>query len=99
MTELHEIVNKLPDAPMARERGGHFAKPRGSIHEGGVGSGRKAKGLRTPDKAHIGWKNYGIDAYISKAEKDYKSKQVREIADRWSGALGKERSLDDIIRG
>ena len=96
MAELQEIINKLPDAPMARERGGHFAKPRGSIHEGGVGSGRKAKGLRTPDKAHIGWKNYGIDAYIDKAEKDYKAKQpqVQEIAERYSG-----RSLDEIIKG
>lgn len=81
LKELEDMVHHSTDAPMAREHDGHFSKPRGSIHEGGQGSGRKQKGIRG-DPAHIGWKNYGIDAEIDKAEKDY---------------LTKERSLDEII--
>ncbi len=47
----------------------------GYAGEGGKGSGRKplnkSEDPKTRDKAHIGWKNYGIDDYIDKAEKEY----------------------------
>ncbi len=43
--------------------------------EGGQGSGRKptwkSEDPKTRDKHHVGWKNYGIDDYLDKAEKDY----------------------------
>src|SRR3970282_1627288 len=42
--------------------------------EGGVGSGRKPYASKDPkrkDKAHVGWKNQGIQNYLDKAEKDY----------------------------
>ena len=45
-------------------------------YEGGVGSGRKklwkSEDPKTKEKHHVGWKNYGIDDYLDKAEKDYK---------------------------
>lgn len=46
--------------------------------EGGQGSGRKqykSEDPKSKDKAHIGWKNYGIDDYIDKAEQDYFAKE------------------------
>jgi hypothetical protein len=51
-------------------------------YEGGVGSGRKklwkSEDPKTKEKSHIGWKNYGIQGYLDKAEKDYKEKQANE---------------------
>ncbi len=72
-----------------------------TLTEGGVGSGRKKQFAKDKfgDPAHVGWKNYGIEGYIKKAERDYKSKQVKEIAQRYTNSFGKERSLNDIIRG
>lgn len=42
--------------------------------EGGQGSGRKPYASKDParkDKAHVGWKNQGIQNYLDKAEQDY----------------------------
>ena len=52
----------------------HLEKEHGIIQEGGPGSGRKPYASKDParkDKAHVGWKNQGIDNYLAKAEQDY----------------------------
>ena len=58
----------------------------GYAGEGGQGSGRKqykSEDPKSKDKAHIGWKNYGIDDYIDKAEQDYLAKEQLEDPTPW----------------
>ncbi len=54
-------------------------------YEGGVGSGRKklwkSEDPKTKEKHHVGWKNYGIDDYLEKAEKEYKEKSKEQFED------------------
>lgn len=52
----------------------HLKDEHGIAQEGGVGSGRKPYASKDParkDKAHVGWKNQGIDDYLDLATKDY----------------------------
>ncbi len=77
--------------------------PSTTLTEGGDGSGRKptwkSKDPKTQDKHHIGWKNYGIQGYLDKAEKDYEEgKEQFEDPTPWVSIakLGMD-SVKDIL--
>jgi len=62
--------------------------PTTTLNEGGQGSGRKPYASKDPERKdihHVGWKNYGIDDYLEKAEKDYEEgKEQLEDPTPWA---------------
>ena len=82
---------------MAREHGGHFSKARGSIHEGGQGSGRiadqlKGIGSKVAAKASQHWPEVA-----NQAQHHLPDLMSRVITTETDETPTKERSLDEII--